>query len=441
VEEGMIRRVAEAVAEMFPYLFWRFHRLVKCLDGFLPWRWRKAASARLAARKARIRPRVSRRVVFVSEIPRMREVKLGTALRSAGWEVILLSREAPPAGNEAAFSRLVRYRDRWEALLTGAALDPVVFHVFACWNYYTALEFVRRRPGPVVIDVTDVMKGLSRDDFLDLRYPGQSEMERECLEQSDGVCCRSLEVQFLKRRLGYRLRGKVLFLPDLSMGGGDRPPRTSRDASEIHVVQIGIPAYERIAPEERDGHFLNIARRLVADGVHFHLYAGTPRHRTLSREEILADYRELERSSPYMHLHDPVPFDRLMKEMEGFTFGLHLAGESLHYVGNLGTSTRERYDFSLANRAFDYMRAGVGMVLHNGRFINWMVRRLGVGLTADPGFLESPRSWLQDRWPSSEEWAKLEAAADKTDLRHQTPRLERFYSLVAGSAADHSRCR
>src|SRR5438105_9846391 len=127
----------------FPWPLCWMWAIWKRYDRFLPWRFPRSRKAIRSAEAARLRPRLERQVVFVSNAPRMREAKIARGLKLAGWEVILLSRDQPGFDVDFYFTRHERYSDSWGALKLASAFSPLAYHVFACMIYDTVQIFVR----------------------------------------------------------------------------------------------------------------------------------------------------------------------------------------------------------------------------------------------------------------------------------------------------------
>jgi hypothetical protein len=382
-----------------------------------------------AARSARSRPRSARLVVFVSDAPRYREAKLATALKDSGWEVLLLSKRAPVGETAACYSRTERYKDAWEALELAARHRPIVYHVFSNWFYETGAAFVRARPGKIVFDPNDILAGLIKPELLQSHYPGETRLERYCLENADGICCRCMDTQYVKKHLGYRFKGKRLFYPDFTVGvppeSQDRPPLEG-----IHVIHMGSIAIRRHQPLEEGYHWEDIAEALSRGGVHFHLYGGgnVPR---VPYEDLYADYLALQQKTEFFHLHRELPMTALIGEMRRYTFGVLLAGTRLHLGEHDEVSTKARYDHTLPSRIFEHLAGGLPVVLHEGRFLFWFTKRLGKAVAVDSGFLDRPLEWLKERLPTPKEKQKLSQAWKQVDVKTHIQRLIRYYESVA----------
>lgn len=397
-------------------------------DEYKPWKRAAVSDARSAAAAARARPREARHAVFVAERVAVRQAKLACALRAAGWRVTLLVGSPPSPALAAYFPEVSRFHGPWDALEQAARFQPVAFHLFADWHYETPATFIRHAPGPVVLDINDVAAGHTIPQRLAVLYPGQEALERYCVENADAMCCRSLETQLLKSALGYRFRGPRLFFPDYTVSDAPDGPRRAADG-EIHVVHTGVFIPEIVNPAGRVGHFLEVARILAADRVHFHLYECTGHPGTV--EEVFGEYLALERETPFFHFHRFVPPDQLLADMKGYDFGLFVAGIELTFRDRDLDYTNARADLSLPNRIFEYIRCGLPLVLHDGRFIAWYAARVGVAHVVTPEFLRAPRRWLEARIPGPAEQVKLAAGRDAVDVRRHGPRLARFYESVA----------
>ena len=426
----MLLETLKSALQGFPWPLLPMRALWRKYDTLKPWKFFRVRAAMRACRDARGRPRTERQVVFVSDAPRMREAKIARGLRAAGWEVILLYRQATGIDLPFYFTRTEQYGDRWDALERASRYSPQAYHAFVCLGYDTAAAFVRHRPGPVIVDSSDLLKGMKSPWYLRKYFPGQVSQERYCLENADGICCRDLQVQYIRKTFGYRKSARTIFFPDLSLAEAPGPTRRPAPDSEIHVVLIGIIAIEQFLRYWPDSHFLKVAETLTRNGVHFHLYASSPLHRG-KFELTFSGYLKLARRNPFFHFHKPVPLPRLLEEMSGYTFGLHIAGSMLHFRPTpFSGHLRPCYDWSVTNRQFDYLQAGLPIILHDGRLPTWVISRLGVAIPPDPGFLTSPARWLRQRLPDAAQRRKLDRARGRINIMLQIPRLERFYRSI-----------
>jgi hypothetical protein len=82
-----------------------------------------------AAARRRYQAR-ARHIVFVSEVPRVREAKFAHALRTQGWAVALLFGATPNYPLNAHFDEWMQFRNPDEALGLALGYTPVAYHGF-----------------------------------------------------------------------------------------------------------------------------------------------------------------------------------------------------------------------------------------------------------------------------------------------------------------------
>jgi hypothetical protein len=365
--------------------------------------------------------------LLVSEITNPRVCKIGFALRSVGWEVILLHRdEFLLTGTAASFDRTVRFKSSDEAVDFAFALRPDITHVFSCWSFGVASRLIRAKPGTVVFDDYDVMAGMVREEYLQATYPGQLELERFCLENADGLCCRALETQVARRQLGYDLQGKAIFFQDYcwdTRDDGDTAATGSRQSDGLQVVYCGNLAVEKLAPGTRrvNGFFLELAENLSRAGIHFHLYPSPIARKDF--DEVFSEHIELAEKSPYFHFHNPLPPDQLPAELSRYDLGLQ---SSWRECWPDKTFTQAKYRYATANKIFDYFDAGLGVVVDERKFQRHLAVRVKAGITAYFNELDTHLRAL-----TAEDLSALKSNARKArtvyGISRHAPRLAAFY--------------
>lgn len=334
-------------------------------------------------------PRSPRQVVVVSDTPRSREAKICWALSRAGFETVLLCKRTPTFNAQPLVSELRMYEHEWQALRIASEFNPTAFHCMANSDYRTAELFVRHRPGLVIVDSYDLIAGMYTGEFLDAHSAVESEIERErfCLENADGLCCRSLEIEHLESKLGYRCPPR-LFLRD---GCWNRPAGAmARKDDAIHVAYAGGLTPEGASEDVFDveGRRLWLAQAMHDQGVHFHLFPATSLRGT-AFERAFESYRKLEQSGPYVHLHPTTPSDLLIEHLAAMDFGIFVYNEFIPEFGGSvygeGGETRRLTNAKLklctSNKFYDYLDAGLP-VIHNavsGSHLASIVNNFGAG--------------------------------------------------------------
>lgn len=381
----------------------------------------------------------SRRIVFIADQPRGREWKLARALRSQEWEPVLLYHRTPTFNAPRHFAQAINFRTPWEALRLACDLNPTAYHVMVNSDYRLAEMFLQHRPGPVIVDSYDLIAGMYTDEFLATRPDLATERERErfCLENADGLCCRSRESDHVADTLQYEPARRIFFA-DGCVSTARAVPRAHD--KNIHVVYVG-----KLIPEQRagssycdEGRLLWLARALAEQEVHFHIYPGfeLPTHEF---DDAFADYRDLESQSSFFHFHRPVAADTLIEELARYDYGLFVYHEFVQPSETGFALTSAKLRLCTSNKFHDYLDAGLPIV-HNAHSDSDLAAIAGdhgadVDLSGVP--LEQWGATLrnQDR-PALRKAA--EVARAHHDLIRHAPRLIRFYESFGNGTAPSS---
>jgi len=361
-----------------------------------------------------------REVVFVGDFPRSRQAKLAFGLRRAGWRTVLLHRYAPGFQATACFDEVHAYEDEAEALILARTFRPRVFHSFSVWSEKTAVAMVRDKPGPVVYDCYDTVATI-----WDREAESQVADQRFCLELADGICCRDLRFQWLKRRLGYRLPRRVIFFQEYCWRlEDDEPVLNPFPEGELHLVSSGSFSVEKLG--QKDSGLLNFARMFAGQGIHLHIFPSPLQLLAGTFEDVFSDYLDLERQTGLVHMNRPLSAEDLAQELRRYNAGLH-AAELLTYQ-----STTDGYDpatvrYNAGGRLFDFLEAEIPCITNKElSFVFWFLGRHGLVLDACPEHLMNLRRSLAPLLtPETRERAHRARAI--YSLERQIPRLIRFY--------------
>ena len=388
-----------------------------------------AIASELSAAATHTDPPHPNRVALISDNPRVREAKIAQGLRDAGKDVHLICGKVPGYDPTGLFASVQTFETPWQAARLAAALRPEICHVFSLMQYETAAAVLTARPSPVLVDPYDNADMLSAA-FVETEPTRNLEraLERSIFSRADGLVCRNLESQVAVRRDGLALRGPRLFFSDYCWGDIARHNKLSAKDGELHLVYGGTVWLESRSPDGADHGLLWLAETAAKHGVHLHVYptvAGPDEF-----EEMLADYRALERSTRFFHLHRPLLDHRtFLEEISLYDVGV-LVRRSLVTGGQAWQYAPEKHRYSYANKLADYLDAGLYFMVAPQHLLSFgLARRMGVGIAATPAMFEQPY-WDDLRYQVFASDQASAEARQRWSLAANGPRLVQFYDRV-----------
>lgn len=378
-----------------------------------------------------VQPATPQLVVFVADLVGSRVCKIAYGLKSIGWRIVLLHQGDPSEWSKKCFDKMLRFSSPAEALFLATQFRPVAYHVFSNWNFEVAFLFVRHRPGKIVFDDYDVLAGTLQDNFA-RPFRRLIEKERFCLENADGLCCRDLETQSVKRQLGYRFRGKRILLWDCCWGDLQLSTSSSRNGTDdFHIVNCGnIPVRTEKEFTVHTEELTQLARTLVNKGLraqrlHFHTYPTGPIWHGAARngsEECV----NLNNLSVLFHLHNAVPAEELPREFVQYDAGLY------HFaIGAVpDTYTQWKFAYTSGNRVFDYLDAGLPVIIHGSRFMEFLTRRARVDIRIEAELSSAAREYLR-RTPDGDSLRQNAATArSRFSITNYVAKFGIFYESI-----------
>lgn len=309
-------------------------------------------------------------VVLITDTVYPRMAKIGYGLKFHGWKVILLFKgQSYISDLTKCFDEVYRFVSPSEAVTMAVNFNPIAYHVFSIWNFDVAYLLIQSRTGKVVFDNYDTLTGMIRKEVLD---KGILDLERFCIENADGLCCRDIALQYVKKHFNYQVKGKTIFFPDycwdLQENYHDSGINLKKCNDEIHLAYAGGINVEKIhkntafAKQFKNGYFLEFARDLADAKIHFHIYPQPTICRPTDFETVLSEYLKLEAETRFFHIHRPVPHEILIKELSEFDLGLESSWYESHIIGSEASLPVRNY-YSMSNKVFDYLDAGLGVIL------------------------------------------------------------------------------
>jgi hypothetical protein len=368
-----------------------------------------------------------RRVVFVSDSPLRREFKLAFALKRAGWDVLLVYRNAPAEADFSHFAGLQRFNTAAEALEIALRAGARLFHCSTACADDSTMRIVTTKPGVVIYEPYDFFFGIADGlPWAERIFSRDVARQAYCLAHADAICTPDLQLCYRRSFTGLA-RGKPLIcFPNYCWNLA--PLHTERSDREVHIVQVGWTGFETRG--EHDIGAFRVVREFVAAGCHFHLYfyPNSPAVGTAEFRRQFADYIALASETDRVHFHATVPPQRIVAELTQYDYGLNMINACnfdipwtrqnplwLRYVGS--------------SRNFDYVDAGLGILIDRKLSFGMRFFR-GSGTVRDgTALLHSGRilEVLSHKPPREQ----LVAARAALSIERHIGRLIRFYETLS----------
>ncbi|MDD5434029.1 MAG: hypothetical protein PH343_01235, partial [Nitrospira sp.] len=349
-------------------------------------------------------------------------------LKQSGIDVTLFYNHQPNFIPSRYFSEMYQYRSPQEALSLASRCPSAVFHIFSNWDFNVAASFIYYKMGKVVFDNYDVMNGMIRQEKLNEKDLDKLQLERYCMENASGLSFRCLEAQYAKRNSGFRFNGKVLFLPDYCWDTREGAENVSENHSgQMHLVYCGNMSIEKIHGADDPFCFhLWLGDLLAKQGVHYHIY---PSHTAWSGyfEDAFSEYITMSYKTPFFHIHHPVASDDLIKELAQYDFGVLILSRQIDGVEHFYNN--QKYRYCIGNKIFDYLDSGLPVIIHNGKFSNFIASRYGTGITATEELLNDIIPTLKRALESGIK-EKVNNARKAYSIQRHIPRLIKFYKSL-----------
>ena len=297
-----------------------------------------------------------KQVVFVVDHPSPRVVKMMFALKNEGYETVAICRRTR---NTLVLNQILMfaskvsfYSSKEKALHECKKYSPLAYHIFCCFKYDVAEFIIRNNIGRTVFDNYDGYKGYlpKTEEKLELQ-------EKYCLENADGLCCRSFESQYNKHVLKYKFKGKRILFLDYCW---DNTPVEIRNAgNELKFFYGGGINAEGSTKSPMDCHerFAEIAGRNHAC---YTIYcAGYNR-------EYHVRYEKLAQRIKGFEFNPAVPFEEMLIIARNFDYGVWIGSEL--YKDRIKRNDNDeaycgiKYKYGATNKFFDYIDAGMPII-------------------------------------------------------------------------------
>lgn len=308
-------------------------------------------------------PKWNNRVIVVVEHTTPRVYKIVSALHRQGAHITLVTTPATmenaPNVNEMVESAVdeKRYCGTVEELIYCLMeTDASVIHWFTEWHgmlfSWCAIKAKAIINKKIVIERYDILNGLC------LKYDGVNEraleIERYVMENADGICNRSFEIPYLKEKLHFDIRGKVILFHDYVNSSVCPPALPEDDDRELSLVySAGKVLSHSEFPDNPLACFEEFAEMCRKNKCHVHIYTG------LENATKNASLIEMEKNNPYIHLHPSVPFSELINELAKYDYEVLPTLPADPKLEMLGSDTKYKLLYAATNKHFDAVDAGI----------------------------------------------------------------------------------
>lgn len=370
-----------------------------------------------------MKPRNRQQIVLISDQPRSREAKLAYGLHRAGMKVVLLYNQHPTFDTTTCCSEVHCYQTLDEVVQLARQYSPLVFHVFSLWNYIVASSIIVNKVGKVVFDDYDIMIGMVKMDLCRNLYPLQLELERFCLENADGLCCRSIELQVAKREFGYKIRGKIIFFPDYCFGKLIAP--IEKDFSMgFNIANVGnLSIDESYDINDYRNYHLKLAIELLKFKINSCLYLSKSRM-TVPFSSFLQKAMD---ENPGLVAKN-MDSEELLHEMMRLCHAGLICAPTNATKNENDLYLQTKRDFAIGNKAFDYIDAGIPIIIGiESKFLFWLIKRYQKVYDFD-SFMANPESYVtQIKNFLIHNVAELDRSRHVLSITNHIPRLISFY--------------
>lgn len=366
------------------------------------------------------------RIVFFSEHPGERPAKLAYGLRRNGVPCLLIHIGELNFKTAAYFDYSIRCHSTAECVEIAKRLSPDIIHIFSFHTDQTSLAISENLNCKIVYDYKDIFENTIVHPVDPLLWQGQ----RTLIERADGLCCRDRQIDHYFQVNNVNPKGKHILFLDYCYGM-DLPLTTKLDQmDEIHIVFHGSFIPEDVYPQfSCNGSYL-ISEAIIKQRIHLHIYPGVWAVNALASKKK-SIYKQLEESSPYIHLHSPLALEELIQTIAQYDFGM-----ILHQSGTFGIPDRYVLDghhaYGMSTRLFDYLEAGLDVLVQdNFTMVTDLLQQYKFGKIVDSSYILSD---LKDKLLELKNDAlrKEQIAQARADLaieKHASKLIDFYHSL------------
>lgn len=302
----------------------------------------------------------TQKLIFVVGGYMPRVLKIAECLYDKGIKVILLESSYASYGDKYVKKKLLSYCDAFyqcncfeELVIRILENSDAKIHFFLtrafCMDAFVLIR-MKKFFNKIVFETYDPLCEMYHS--IDKK---QLDMEKYCIENADGVCCRAYEIEYLKSRKDYHIKGKTIVFFDYCREDKDRESFPS--SLELSLCYAGGIMTERMEPRHSSfACFLEFAELCRKNCCHFHVYCS---YWEEGEDEQWEDYLQCEKENKYFHFHKPVLYSKLIDEIAQYDFGVWPVRENYKLKIVNGFYLKNKLIYTATNKIFDCLEAGL----------------------------------------------------------------------------------
>ena len=353
-------------------------------------------------------------VLFIISMYSPRVCKITRALKRNGYKVryLLMDDFTSNIGNnqriveEMGEIEVLRYDSLSELQRELISNDIAFIYIFSritadrSLSVYAWLIKMKKDLPTIVFEEYDI--GILYDHLPSINL----EREKYCIENADIVIDRAFELIYALNEKGYIINGQRIQIFDscdedqFVLNDSFRNMHASYETSEeIHLCYAGGLIQTKNYPEFDWSK--ELAEMCLENKCHLHVYP-SPNSWKENKEELYGIYFKLDNENEYFHLHNPVPYSELSKEISKYDYGIHPTFKDKNGRGGFGYYREGKFIYAATNHVFDYLNAGLPVVIAEPILFAKVFEEKGVGINwyiedYDFNFLKEHRNEFHTR--------------------------------------------
>jgi hypothetical protein len=313
-----------------------------------------------------------------------RPAKIAEKLRRAGYKIFLLYTVARDPSLLDFFDFNAKVSDANELAFLTNKLNPKFVHIFSkSVDLFTQVFHLLNIR--YIYDYKDLFEGLIRGQLS----PDFLAAQRNAIKAALAITFRDSQFHHYLHRNNLSYAGMTMHVPDLVLFTNNHFQKI-KNKSRNKLCFSGYFTIESNEPHFAGLGQLEIIKAVLAQGFEYHMY-GVRNDIPDKNNHILDDYINIQRAHPSFTLHETLPLQDYMIELQQYSFGIHLL--PIFHVDSLS----DKHYLILpacgfAARLNDFISAGLPLIVERentdaARF----VEDNGVGIVLAKGELPSLR--------------------------------------------------